>query len=207
MLPFYYRFLCKLLFSAKLVSNCAFELIHTTYETINSLNIEEDEDCTLKSILSDPNIASLLDLMLLSNTEWQELETKCDSSVMQFDWLNSNTLFNHQNCNLIENQLIAQNNCIPFVYSAVSTCYLLERLIKENPCNEPTNELVEVIASQFKHLFMASAYVSSKSKLLKYKDIETVFSILKKLLLNIMLLTKNQNLNIRIRESLLEKLV
>jgi len=189
-----------------LAFDCAFELINTIYQTINLPNIEDDEESKV-SILSDPNIPLLLDLMLLSNSEWLELETKCDTSMIHFDWLNSNTLFDDQSCEMMENELIAQDNCIPFVYSAVSTTYLLEKLIKDNSDTQLNNQLVEVIVSQLKHLFMASAYVSSKSKLLKSKDMVTISSILNDLLLNIIQLTEKNDVNSKIGQLLLEKLV
>jgi hypothetical protein len=189
-------------FSAKLVFNCALELINTIYETINSSNDEIDDE-SKDSLLSNPIIPLILDLMLLSNSEWKELETKCNNCVIHFDWLNSNTLFDQQNCDFVENERIFQNDCIPFIMSAISTSYILEKLIKDNSNNKLTKELVEVISSQLKHLFVASAYASSKSKFSKSKDFLTNSLILRELLSNIMQSIEN----IKIGQLLLQKLV
>jgi hypothetical protein len=189
-------------FSAKLVFNCALELINTIYETINSSN-DENNDESKDSLLSNPIIALILDLMLLSNSEWKELETKCNNCVIHFDCLNSNTLFDQQNCDFVENERIFQNDCNPFIMSAISTSYLLEKLIKDNSNSKLTKELVEVISSQLKHLFVASAYASSKSKFSKSKDFVTNSLILRELLSNIMQSIEN----IKIGQLLLQKLV
>ena len=185
---------------AEQVFRCGFGLIDTIYETINAYGAEDEAKIPF---LSDPNIELILNSMLLSTNEWNQLVSTCDNSVLHFNWLNRDILFDADNCQMIDSKDIDING-VPFVFSAVSTALLLERLIEKHSTNELSPELCQVVANQMKYLLIAGAYLSIKSKSEKLKNLSTILSVLKKSLTNILEMTKSQSLVTKIGEILVE---
>ena len=186
--------------SAQLVFRCGFQLIHTIYETINSYESGVEAK---KPLLSDPNIELIMNSMLLSNNEWNELVTKCDNSVLHYDWLNRDILFDANNCLMIDSKTFDING-VPFVFSAVSTALLLEKLIESHSTNELSFDLCQVITNQLKYMFTAGAYLSIKSKSEQSKKLSSVLTLLKRSLTKILELTESQSLATKMGELLLE---
>ena len=187
-----------MLFSAERVSKCGFELIDTIYETINSCNFETEDK---KPLLSDPNIELILNAILLSNDEWNQLVSKCDNSVLHYDWLNRDILFDANNCQMTES---FDTNGVPFVFSALSTSLLLEKLIEKHSSNQLNSEIFDVITNQMRHLCTATAYLSLKSKSEKMKKFSTILLVLKNSLTNILKMTENQEMIAKLGKLLLE---
>ncbi|CAG2183114.1 unnamed protein product, partial [Oppiella nova] len=108
--------------NARLTYRCAFELIETIYKTLHE---HMDTDVSETSLLSDPNTALILELMLLTDTEWCELRSKCDNSVVHYDWLTSDTLFDPQTCQMISTKSMDTTG-VSFVFSSIATVVLFE---------------------------------------------------------------------------------
>lgn len=136
-------------------------MIQSIYESIQqSFN---DEENVRMSLLSDPNIIALLDLILLTNCEWLELERNCHHLSLHLKWLNGDLLWDaEKNCVLLEDSSLNQNKTLPFILSAMSTSRLMLKLL-ENDSNHGLNDEIEpIILSQLKHLLFAGSFVSIK---------------------------------------------
>ncbi|CAG2118246.1 unnamed protein product, partial [Medioppia subpectinata] len=190
--------------NAELTYRCAFDLLNTIYETINA-SLDTDDDEEKKSLLSDPNTALLLELMLLTDTEWCELHHKCDTSVHHYDWLTSDTLFDPAVCEMLTSKSLDTTGQ-QFVFSAVASVILIEKLLETHSQTELSGDLSQTIVSQLNHVFIASAYVSLKSKsspkstcFSRYSDIFT------ESLANVLRLTKSSDLRAKVGDILLKK--
>ncbi|CAG2165751.1 unnamed protein product, partial [Oppiella nova] len=164
-----------------------------------------DTDVSETSLLSDPNTALILELMLLTDTEWCELRSKCDNSVVQYDWLTSDTLFDPQTCQMISTKSMDTTG-VSFVFSSIATVVLFEKLLQQQTQNALNNDLLDLIAGQLKHIFISDAYVSIKSmSSLKSNCFSKFERILTESLTNILQLTKTSGLNEKIGQILLKK--
>ena len=188
-------------FSAEQVSECGFELIETIYKTITSSDTT-DEDLK-KSFLSDPNILMILDIMLLKTSEWNQSKNECDYSVLHYDWLNGETLIDADNCQMVSKESFDTTG-VPFVFSAVATGLLIEKLLRNYATLELSPDLIQMFANQLSYLLVATDYLSIKSLSDKTKKFASIQSVLTKSLKNIFDLDSH-GLTTKVGQLLLEK--